>query len=140
MIYKNKIKFEKDFNISISMDSLFDSNISKLDNLSLASYLHEQQKNIIIEENGFWINIFNVINPVIPQIESIYPFIIYNDKIFPELFNMTTKYKINNTIEIIQCNNKIFYNFIHYRFIQLDFFNKVNHDIFSQFLNEDLID
>ena len=32
-----------------------------LDYLSLASYLHEQQLNVVIENNGFWINIFNFV-------------------------------------------------------------------------------
>lgn len=124
------------------MNSLLQSNdyISKLNNLSLASYLHEQQIEIKMEENGFWINTFNVINPVIPEDGNIYPFTLYNDKILPEIFNTITQFKMTNKIETIECNDKIFYNFIHYRFIPLDYFNKKNNDYYLRFLNQDLID
>ena len=114
-----------------------------LDYLSLASYLYEQQLNVVIENNGFWINIFNFVAPLCKENENKYPLIIYNNyETLPEFNNTSIELKINNIIEIIEWKNNKFYNIIHYRFVPLKYFNEsqYNKNEYLQFINQDRID
>ena len=125
--------------------SILNSNndMTGLDYLSLASYLHEQQVNTIIDNNGIWINIFNFFTPLFKNNNIKNSLIIYNNyETLPEFNNTSIELKINNIIEIIEWKNNKFYNIIYYRFVPLKYFNKsqYNKNEYLQFINQDRID
>ena len=83
--------------------SISNKDIIELDYLSLTSYLNEPQVNVVIENNGFWINIFNFLTPFCKENENKYPFIIYNNyETLPKFNKTSAKLKNNNIIEIIE--------------------------------------
>tara|TARA_B110000240_G_C13513285_1_gene461308 strand:+ start:44 stop:469 length:426 start_codon:yes stop_codon:yes gene_type:complete len=98
--------------------------IDKIENLEVFN---------IIYNNGFWMNTFNYLTYFQKNnSENIlylnkYPTIIYKDfETIPNFKNTTIEIKHNNTIEIIEWYNNKIINFVHYRFVSLNYNTKIN--------------
>ena len=101
------------------------------------------------KEDGYWLNIFDFLRCVKNNYDGFdYPLIV-NERYdhFPKFYNCSNEYKFNNTIEVVEWENRSIKNIIHYRYITRENYRRISDrlNLFLEteayyFLNEDLID
>ena len=124
------------------------------DTYTSLEYLALQARNryysdVYNKEDGYWLNIFDFLRCVKNNYDGFdYPLIV-NERYehFPVFYNCSNHYKFNNTIEVVEWENKSIKNIIHYRYITRENYRRISNrlNLFLEteayyFLNEDLID